>query len=154
MKYECHVCKETKAISEFSIRKGRKKFWHRCHSCENEYIKNWYRNLSREKQLIKTAKRNAKIKSVPFNIEIHEIVIPDFCPVFGTAIRKEWGLDRDNGPSLDRIIPEKGYVKGNVIVVSWRANRLKGEATIDEMRRLSSFYGQFLQTEKDDDTRG
>jgi hypothetical protein len=40
-------------------------------------------------------------------------------------------------PSLDRIIPDRGYVPGNVRVVSDRANRLKGKRSLSELRLLS-----------------
>jgi hypothetical protein len=64
--------------------------------------------------------------------------IPEFCPVF-PWIRLEFrvGAERqDNSPSLDRIDNTKGYVKGNVRIVSWRANRLKGNATDEELAAL------------------
>ncbi|WP_145960516.1 hypothetical protein [Novosphingobium meiothermophilum] len=48
-----------------------------------------------------------------------------------------------NSPSLDRIEPELGYVPGNTIVISNRANRLKSDATIDELRAIASFYATF-----------
>lgn len=45
-----------------------------------------------------------------------------------------------NSPTLDRIRPDLGYVKGNVIVISGRANRIKSDATIEELRDIASFY--------------
>lgn len=48
--------------------------------------------------------------------------------------------DRDYSPSLDRIDNRLGYVKGNVIVVSHRANAIKRDATLDELRRIVAFY--------------
>lgn len=48
-----------------------------------------------------------------------------------------------NSPSLDRIEPDLGYVAGNAIVISNRANRLKSDATIDELRAIASFYATF-----------
>lgn len=48
-----------------------------------------------------------------------------------------------NSPSLDRIVPERGYVRGNVVIVSFRANRAKSDLTIAELKQLVEFYKQF-----------
>lgn len=53
----------------------------------------------------------------------------------------------DNSPNLDRIVNALGYVKGNVIVVSARANRLKSDSTLDELRKLIEFYGGLVKVE-------
>ena len=45
----------------------------------------------------------------------------------------------------DRIDPKKGYVKGNIIVVSMRANRIKTDATVDEIRKVADFYEKLLK---------
>lgn len=54
----------------------------------------------------------------------------------------------DMSPSLDRLIPSKGYVKGNVVVVSWRANRLKNNASLADLRALVDFYELVLPSPK------
>jgi len=70
-----------------------------------------------------------------------DLRIPAVCPVLGIPLRQEFsGKRSDATPSVDRIEPAKGYVKGNVVVVSWRANRLKGDATLAELRQLATFY--------------
>lgn len=74
--------------------------------------------------MYRSAKARAKEKGRDFNIELSDIVIPTLCPVLGTPMV---------GPSLDRIDSNKGYVKGNVRVVSKRANMLKNNATIEEL---------------------
>ena len=51
-----------------------------------------------------------------------------------------------NSPSFDRIDPTKGYVKGNVIIVSNKANVIKSNATVEELERVSSFYRQLNPT--------
>jgi hypothetical protein len=66
--------------------------------------------------------------------------IPTHCPVF-TWIALEYRVGegrRDNSPSLDRIDNTKGYVKGNVRVISWRANNLKGNAIDQELTALGN----------------
>lgn len=49
------------------------------------------------------------------------------------------GSRRDRKPSLDRVVPSLGYVKGNVRVISFRANRIKSDATADELRAVLSY---------------
>ena len=87
------------------------------------------------------AKNRANAKGIEFSILREEIVIPSHCPVLGIELK----LDntegfKDTSPSLDQIIPGKGYTKDNVIVISWRANRIKNNATLDELVALVNFY--------------
>lgn len=69
-----------------------------------------------------------------------DISIPEFCPVLGLRLQHGSGKATDASPSLDRIDNTKGYVQGNVMVVSNRANLLKRDATPDELQRLAAFY--------------
>lgn len=74
-----------------------------------------------------------------FNLTVEDIVIPKTCPVLGITLEMN-SVRSDTSPTLDRIDNDKGYEKDNVIVVSWRANRLKADATVDEMKMLARFY--------------
>lgn len=78
----------------------------------------------KEKRMLESAAMRAAKKGREFSIELSDIVIPTTCPVLGTPMV---------GPSLDRIDSSKGYVKGNVRVISKRANMLKNNATIEEL---------------------
>ena len=79
------------------------------------------------------AKSRAKRKGITFSIEPGEVVVPSVCPVLGIQLDRS---DRDHTPSLDRKIPELGYVSGNVFVISQRANRIKSDASLDELRAI------------------
>jgi len=46
------------------------------------------------------------------------------------------GSFHDNSPSIDRMIPAKGYVKGNVQIISYRANRLKAHGSLEDLRKI------------------
>ena len=85
------------------------------------------------------AKSRAKAKHVLFTITEKDIIIPEFCPILGIRLIKRRSKSGDNSPSLDRIVPSLGYVPGNVAVISQRANRLKGDGTIEEHRAIASF---------------
>lgn len=47
------------------------------------------------------------------------------------------GVKQDNSYSLDRIDSSKGYVKGNIWVISLRANRIKNDSTPQELRLIA-----------------
>jgi hypothetical protein len=48
---------------------------------------------------------------------------------------------RDHCPSVDRIDNSRGYTHDNIVIVSFKANRLKSNASIEELQRLANFYG-------------
>lgn len=90
--------------------------------------------------LYKNIKSRCKRLGKEFSIEIGDIIIPEKCPVFGFDLKRE---DRQTwmcAPSVDRIDNSKGYIKGNITVVSRRANILKKDATIEELEQLFNYY--------------
>lgn len=103
--------------------------------------------LERRQNMLTAARRRAKLKGVPFSITLDDIQIGAACPILGVAfdLSKSPSIARgrlgpaDNSPTLDRVIPELGYVSGNVMVISHRANRFKSDATPDELRRVCEF---------------
>ena len=77
--------------------------------------------------------------------------IPEVCPVFGFELRFGGGLsDKWCSPSLDRIDNTKGYVPGNVVVVSTMANICKGPATPEQLRSLADFYTKIQENDPQD----
>lgn len=84
------------------------------------------------------ARYRAKRDGLKFNITMQDIVLPQRCPVFQTRLRFGARLHKCI-PSLDRIDSRKGYVRGNVQIISLRANTLKLDATLDELVTLGSF---------------
>lgn len=88
-------------------------------------------------QIFHSAKCRAKKKGLPFAITIDDVVVPEVCPLLGIPLERGMKGFNANSPSLDRIIPEKGYVKGNVWVISMRANSIKRDATLEELITLT-----------------
>jgi hypothetical protein len=86
----------------------------------------WVRN-NPEKRMLARAKYRAKQKGLEFNIDISDINIPEVCPVMGIPLVVKSGVPgpAKNSPSLDRIDNSKGYIKGNVRVISAAANTQK-----------------------------
>lgn len=94
-----------------------------------------------ERDLYHHALARARERGLDFNIEISDIVIPRKCPILGIRIHPNKGgkYPTSHSPSLDRINPKRGYVKGNVMVISHRANALKSNATLKEIRAVYDF---------------
>lgn len=82
------------------------------------------------------AKFRAKKNGVVFNISIDDINVPERCPIFDTYLRKGNDTTEPNSPSLDRKNPNIGYTKDNIWVISHKANRLKNNATLHDLKIL------------------
>jgi hypothetical protein len=82
------------------------------------------------------ARTRARERGLEFTIVQADVVVPEKCPILGVTLRRHKGRVGPSSPSLDRIDPTKGYVPGNVQVVSYRANMLKNDATISELEAV------------------
>lgn len=132
----CKKCNKEKSASEFSPHLECKSGFDtsRCKAC-NRARRDWAK-VSPEKRIYHRAKHRAKIKKLDFNIEVSDINIPEYCPVF----KKPFIIgDKDWGTSIDRLNPSKGYVKGNILIISNRANTLKNNASIEELELIIEF---------------
>ena len=94
--------------------------------------------------LYQNAKARAKRLGLDFTISREDIVIPEYCPALGIKLEVGEGGPKRNSPSVDRIKPELGYVPGNIVVVSHKANSMKNDATLEEMKKLVAFYETIL----------
>jgi len=83
--------------------------------------------------LIRNAKARAKRNNVPFNLEVEDISIPEKCPLTDIPLVTHIGSGKQgprfNSPTIDRVIPERGYVLGNIEIISNLANALMGQET-------------------------
>ena len=106
-----------------------------------EFLRDWERTKRQnnpEYYLWKSAKKRARDKQLDFNIEVSDIIIPQYCPLLNIPVIHKTGTKKRsaNSPSLDRLDNTLGYIKGNIIVISWRANFLKSDATLQEFGLL------------------
>ncbi|MFM7027814.1 MAG: hypothetical protein ACKOXK_03950 [Chakrabartia sp.] len=92
--------------------------------------------------MLKSARQRAKKAGVPFAITKDDLLIPAYCPVFGIKLERSLGSKGpgEASPTLDRIVPERGYVPGNIVIISNRANRAKSNLTPDELIALADFF--------------
>lgn len=108
------------------------------------YMREWYKNNPEiakardikwrennpKKRLIFSTRQSAKLKNLEHNIDESDLLLPEFCPLIGIKIDYSAGNGKTmQKPSIDRIDPTKGYIKGNVEVVSSLANTMKSKAT-------------------------
>lgn len=146
----CDVCNEEKNIWQFSLldktRKTtieRKTTCKKCSAALNEKQRrnrDWKHNA--RKVLLSNAKQRAKKSNIEFTLAKDDINIPDTCPVFGFPLKREERESWMYAPSIDRIDNTKGYIKENIIIVSRRANILKKDATIEELKKLADYYSK------------
>lgn len=87
-------------------------------------------------------RRDAANKGLPYEITLDDLLpLPEHCPALGLPL--DYSGSRlggaDNSPSIDRLNPELGYVKGNVVVLSMKANRIKNNATSEELFKVAAY---------------
>lgn len=97
--------------------------------------------LSSAERVLENVQRRARRLGLPFDLDAGYIegLFPrdGRCPVLG--FRLVWDGDVGLAPSLDRLDPEAGYVRGNVRVISTRANTIKANAGASELRRVAEY---------------
>lgn len=106
---------------------------------QRNYSKNnpeWY--------LYTKAKERAKLKGLEFNIEISDIVIPEYCPILEIKLSKGKYKYYQESPSLDRIDSTKGYIKGNIAVISVKANTMKNSANRQLLEIFSKNISKYM----------
>ncbi len=137
---QCRKCSIEKPEEDFYKRSGRT-----CKECMKEHNRNWHAE-NPARAMLRSARKRAVKYGLPFDLELMDIKIPVYCPALGIPLIAGGNAHAptDNSPSLDRIKPELGYVKGNVIVVSLRANRIKTDASLEEILKVYKFYDSLI----------
>lgn len=164
----CNKCKKIKLFSDFSPdKRGRLGRHSKCKECVNIYnssvqgrevrnarrrklridseyvdkerqyeiIRNW-KDL--RKRLLISAKSRAKKKFLAFNIELEDIVLPKVCPLLGIKLQVNGRKKSGSSYSIDRIENSKGYVKGNIWVISNKANAMKSDSSLEELKLFAT----------------
>lgn len=102
-----------------------------------------------EKLILQSSKQRAKEKGLEHNIELSDIIIPEYCPILN--IKLEFGgkgIQTFNSPSIDRIDSTKGYIKGNIQIISLRANMMKNDATKEEIELFCKNIMKYMNNEE------
>lgn len=126
--YICKECARKRNLIYFGTKIGkerRKEITQKCREKTKEHTL-WYH-----------AKTRALSNNIIFDITPNDIIIPDICPVLAIPIcRNIRGKVEDYSPSLDRVNPNRGYIKENILVISHKANRIKHSGTIQEHKSI------------------
>jgi len=116
-----------------------------------------YSQKNPQKILLLSAKHRSIKKGIPCTIFEEDIHIPVICPVIGIPIEKVFNSNGKRGacpgsPSLDRIDNLKGYEKGNIQVISSKANSMKNSASPKELLQFAFWviltYGHLIDKKK------
>lgn len=94
-------------------------------------------------------KSRAKKLGLPFDLTLEDIPEKSICPVFQTEIA--FGLSKPIDPmrssSIDRLVPSKGYIKENIRIISFRANQIKNDASVEDLRKVLKYVEDNLLEE-------
>lgn len=145
----CFNCKQQLPESDFYRKTKYGKYGKKgdmCRSCSRTKARTFYSphkhleksRKSPEKMMLSNAKTRAKLRNLEINIDLTDIVIPEYCPILGIKITPF--SNNGHSPSLDRINNTKGYIKGNVHVISRRANMLKSDSDFNDIKKLYDWY--------------
>lgn len=136
---KCKECKEIKHFREFYFQLSR---------CGNDDLSSRCKDCQRVNRMIDGARSRARKRGLPFNLVKKDIIIPEICPVLGILIKHNSRHIGDNSPTIDRINNDKGYTKDNIVVISMKANRLKSNASLEELQQIAEFYKKYHKKEK------
>lgn len=94
-----------------------------------------------EQRLLVTVRHRAKTRGLDFDLTLEDIVVPEFCPILGIPLIRGQGVGKHlpNSPSIDRIDNSRGYVRGNVWIISKRANTMKSDASLEELQLFAKW---------------
>lgn len=107
-----------------------------CYDKKRKIAKKMTLSQSPEKRILYGARTRAKKQSLECNLTYEDIKIPDKCPILGIPIFTTWTGKcgpNYNSPTIDRLDNTKGYTRDNINIISWRANRIKKDATLEEL---------------------
>lgn len=135
----CKECTKSRAAIRRALRGDRDNIIRREKMKDPEYraIANERKRESHRKDprrnMLSRAKKRAKARGFDFNLDLDDIKIPDRCPLLNIPIKVGTQDDYSHSPTLDRIDNSKGYIKGNVWVLSMKANSMKNSSSFKEL---------------------
>jgi len=99
----------------------------------------WNKNI--QKWLYMHAKKRAKTRRLEFSITPDDIPVVHTCPILLIPLQRHIGKLSNNSYSLDRRDSSKGYIPGNVFILSQKANNIKSNLSKEEISRLMEYMG-------------
>jgi hypothetical protein len=164
---QCNRCKQYLPLFSFAKNNASvDKLQYACKTCDNlrqktrrkekqtelkeynkDYRKRNFDNMDfRLQNLLNASRARAKEKNREHTLtkqDLFDLYPKDNkCPIFGFELQWNTSGFRENSPSIDRIDSSKGYTKENVQIISWKANRIKGYASVEDLELLLSYLKQ------------
>lgn len=141
-----HESDRMRPIEEFCKAKTPDGLSYSCKSCrtkenKEQCHKRYKRWKERDpiKAMLQGIKGNAQKKGIECTLTVTDLIVPDKCPILNIPL--EFSEKRTyNTPSVDRIDNDRGYTPDNIVICSWRANMLKKDATVQELKRIADYY--------------
>ncbi len=133
----CSKCREFKDVSMFGKHsKERDGLRGVCKECRKKEAVGYYLKKDKQKHLLETLRSRAKNLNVPFDLEYEDLTPPENCPVFNVPLERIETYSKASkkfSPSVDRVVPELGYTKNNIQIISNLANIMKHDATKEQL---------------------
>ena len=153
----CIVCQESKDIDDFEFNKKKKVYRKMCHTCKNlQTMQTRYATKeSHIRRKLSRLKERAKRLDYDFNLTYDDLL---------EQLEKQNGIcfytdqplvfyaykeipSKKLAPSIDKIIPEKGYTKGNIVWCLNRINLIKNNMTLEEMKNWTPEWYRRIENE-------
>lgn len=138
----CKSCRYSHTKSRLKIRNEKRK---RRMKTDPEYRENQLKQKRKsfkkniEQTILARTRYRAQLKGYDFNLAKEDIIIPEYCPILGVKIIIGDKTNYEYSPSIDRIDNSKGYIKGNIQIISKKANSMKNSATFEELLKFASW---------------
>lgn len=141
------ILKKNNATNAERIRTERIKQW------ENKMHSKWGKDFidpdSRKDAIYQQARAKFRAKKAnnydhEWTVEFGDLDFPSHCPLLGIELDYFAERTQENSVSFDRVDSSKGYIKGNVVVCSWRANRIKNDGTAEEHKKIYEFLSKYV----------
>lgn len=167
--YKCVICKEFKSEKDFENRGGkeRNRLRSECKQCRNKESAYYHRTarlrmspkealldiertnkwrsdplITLKRYLLRICKSNSKAKGKEFNLTLDDIVVPEICPILGVKFNPNstWYTY-----SIDRVDNTKGYIKGNIQIITRLANVMKNVASNEELLAFAKNIQNYIK---------
>lgn len=101
------------------------------------------------KELWQQLKQSATKRKIPFSLtlnDLNNLSFPVTCPILGLELKFNKNKAADDSYSIDRVDSSRGYEIDNIIVISQKANRIKNNATPEELAKIEQFYRELEES--------
>lgn len=108
-------------------------------------LANYYKEENYPAIILSRIRVRARKHNIPFDLTVDDIILPSVCPVLGVQLKRNYGgTAHPNSYSVDRLNPVLGYTKGNIMIMSYKANCMKSNATPSELLKFAQWVNETI----------